>query len=142
MSGGGWVCGSDDAGGGAVTWTDILNRPAGLDDGDDVGISSCTISQTYVKNTVSISKISGIGSAVVYCPAGYVRTGCSGGVGEETKVFLVIASEDTSLRGGTGTGNGCSVAADFTGTIGSDNAYVYAYCSKNTCSWIWAKLIS
>jgi len=76
MIGGQWACAVDEGGGVAVevdptvienvkdgvSWTEVSNRPAGLDDGDDVGITS--ESDPQVSSVTSGNWCRGTGSAV------------------------------------------------------------------------------
>jgi len=82
--------------------------------------------------TVQKSKVlSGGGSAGVtaYCPTGYIRIGCSGGMDYNPAAQSFWDSGDESSKGYNGSapvsGQGCTAFAD-----GGSNIYVWAYCAK------------
>jgi len=55
-----------------VSWSEISSRPAGLDDGDQVGLTSASLSCTTISQWGN--------SQTVNCPSGYTMTG--GGIGQ------------------------------------------------------------
>ena len=81
------VCEPDDAGGAetdptvppnikdGVTWTEISNRPPGLDDGDDVGGGSKNDASCY---NLPTGFCNNCGVQFISCPPGYFMNGLSG----------------------------------------------------------------
>lgn len=68
---------------------------------------------------VSVVAVSGAGTATAVCPAGTVRTGCSGGV--------FLGDRDSAFHGVAGSGaNGCIARA----RRSAFTAVAYAYCLK------------
>lgn len=91
------------------------------------GISGCTLSQTYASGSVYLTAGTGVQYATATCPSGYTRTGCSGGVSSTGTITTSWIFPPTSPA------NGCEIDGDVSG-LNTGNAYVYAYCSKTTCS--------
>ncbi|MCL5730464.1 MAG: hypothetical protein M1165_02775 [Candidatus Pacearchaeota archaeon] len=80
----------------------------------------------YVVNGAYTVGSSGSLSNIVYCPSGYVRSGCSGGFGSTSAWAAQFTIEPSEYHGGSG--NGCYGKAF--GANSGDIFDIFAYCIK------------